>query len=328
VSGSFDPVLSCPLKPAHAVEILVRDRVANPLGDILVRLMLSPEQTHDAVTESNGVARFEGLHAGSYLFTLPELDRDAWQPVSQAALTFKEDDCRGDLDWNPPREIAQPQSPYRAKPGDCLAIIGFRLGFLPDTIWQYAENVQLRKDRDSLYVINPGDEVAIPRRRLRNETIPVSHRAIVRLPAVPERLRIRFLEFDLTPRAGVPYLLSITTERGEPVPDREGKTDSDGFLTEPIPPDAVTGEIWLGKGKDREVIPVSLGEVRPVEVEAGLYERLNALGIPCDPAADSEDAEESQIEEALAEFQGWFDLTPTGKADAATQAKLREAYLS
>ena len=52
------------------------------------------------------------------------------------------------------------------EPGDCMASIGEQYGFHWETLWDLAENADLKKNRKNPNVLFEGDEVTIPDKRL------------------------------------------------------------------------------------------------------------------------------------------------------------------
>ena len=166
------------------------------------------------------------------------------------------------------------------------------------------------------------DEVFLPERRVQPQPCKTTRRYIMRLIGYPAMLRVRFLDDRFYPRKDVPYRLILVDAEGAELPDREGTTDGDGFLIEPIPPTALRGEIWLGKGEDGESWPVEFGYVRPEHESEGVKSRLANLGYSFDP----DDAD--QYSEALRAFQYDCELPVTGVADDATTTKLTQWHLS
>ena len=318
-------VFECPLTKRYAIEVVVLGADNAQLGGIAVRLMKSEQETNGQVSDDESPVRFDGLIGGAYRVTLPHLDRDAWKLISVTALGDAEASSQGDIVWSD--SGSDPESPrsHTVEQGDCISSIAFRAGFAPDTIWQDGENATLRAKRKDGHILLPGDVVSIPEKRTKTVNVNTGQRCIVQLIAIPEILRIRFLTYTRKPRAGVPYLLQITTEDGEILPDRKGETDGEGFLVEPIPPHAATGEIWLGKGMAREIIPVRLGHVNPLDDIRGVQARLNALNYLC----GDEDGEIGELtRDALRRFQKEQKLPITGNPDDATLAKLESIFLS
>ena len=129
--------------------------------------------------------------------------------------------------------------------GDCMASIGMHSGFFWETIWEHAENQQLKTQRRNPNVLFEGDVVRIPEKRLREEARATEARHRFRRKGVPETLQIILKdEFD-QPRADLPYVLIIDGK------STKGRTDSQGKLRASIPPDANEGRLVVGEGDDR-----------------------------------------------------------------------------
>jgi hypothetical protein len=318
-------VAPCPLTKRYAIEVLVVGVDGVAVDGIGVRLAKSPQEVSGRVSAADGPVRFDGLLHAEYDITFPNLDRDAWKLLCLESLTSIEQKSEGDIQWTAPAPAEDADATYLAAPGDCLSNIAFKKGFAPGTIWQDASNESLRGKRKSGYILLPGDIVGIPKKRPAAVSVSTGQRCIVQLISVPETLRIRFLTYTRRPRAGVPYLLHIETDRGDVLPARKGQTNGDGFLIEPIPPSAISGEICLGQGIHCELIPIHLGYVDPIDDVRGLQARLDDLNYPC----GIEDGEFGELtRQALRSFQKEHDLRVTGERDSATVARLESMFLS
>ena len=76
---------------------------------------------------------------------------------------------------------------------------------------------------------------------------------------------------------------------------------------------------------NREIIPIRLGYVNPVDDVRGMQERLNGLNDPC----GDEDGDIGDLTlEALRKFQKEHNLPITGQPDDATLARLESIFLS
>ena len=142
---------------------------------------------------------------------------------------------------------------------------------------------------------------------------------------MPLVFSLRILDAAGYPRRLVPYLLTVRTAGGEAGKSRTGETDFDGFLHEPIPYDAVGGELILRTSGGLRSLTLRLGYLEPVDTVRGVQSRLNNLGYPCG-AEDGVLNEETQ--EALRHFQRDYGLPATGQEDEATRAKLKDVHRS
>jgi hypothetical protein len=63
------------------VEIQLIDETDQPVEGEPYRITLPDESIREGVTDSEGLARIEGIEPGTCQVTFPDLDRDAWEPV-------------------------------------------------------------------------------------------------------------------------------------------------------------------------------------------------------------------------------------------------------
>jgi peptidoglycan hydrolase-like protein with peptidoglycan-binding domain len=142
---------------------------------------------------------------------------------------------------------------------------------------------------------------------------------------VPEHLRIRFLNYDETPRVEVPYLLSLTRDKNILVADISSETDDKGFLDQPIPPSALFATITLNPGPWPEVFKLNLGHTDPIDELTGWQTRLNNLGYDCG-GEDGILGENTRL--AICAFQRSKQIPETGNMEPSTQAALLALALS
>jgi hypothetical protein len=199
--------------------------------------------------------------------------------------------------------------------GECLSSIALQYGFMPDTIWNDPANAQLKFLRKDPNILYPGDEIEIPEREPWEGPRPTDARHKFRLKGRPEILRVRLLdEFD-KPRANLRYEVIIDGRR------RQGTTNQDGELKEPIPPAAQMAKFFLGE--EKEELLVNLGYLDPITEVSGVQARLANLGYDCGPP-DGELGPRTR--EAIKEFQTQHEIEPTGEPDEDTRKKLKEIY--
>lgn len=211
---------------------------------------------------------------------------------------------------------------HTVEPGDCVESLAARHGLMWKTIWDHPRNARLKRQRKDPLIIQPGDRLFIPARRERTESRPTEQRHRFKRKGVPSRFRLRLLR-EGRPRADLPFTLTIDGVV------HEGKTDAEGWLEVPIPPDAREGELRLTPGDPKdpgglleERIPVRLGGLDPVESTTGLQHRLENLGFAC--GAPGELDEETRA--AVAAFQAWQEIEATGEPDGATRQALVDAH--
>ena len=202
------------------------------------------------------------------------------------------------------------------EPGDCMASIGEQYGFHWETLWDLAENADLKKNRKNPNVLFEGDEVTIPDKRLREESKPTEAKHRFVRKAVPEKLWIKLVDADHNPRANLDYIIVIDGD------SRRGQTDGNGELVERIPPSAREGKLILGKGQTEE-IKLNLGNLDPITEVSGVKSRLANLGF-YKGAIDGNLDDATQ--KALSAFQRKQGLQVTGAVDDATRQKLLKVH--
>lgn len=198
---------------------------------------------------------------------------------------------------------------YKVKQGDCMLSIAEKHGFFWETVWDHADNAALKEKRENSNELAPGDVVAIPDKREKDESKGATKRHRFKKKGVPAMLRLR-IEIDDEAMANEPYRLTID---GRLI---SGTTDGDGRIEEPIPPNAVRGELRIGRGDEEMIYPLQLGTLDPLDTENGVRGRLRCLGYDG----------EGDLAEAIREFQGDEGLEATGTLDEPTKQKLVERF--
>lgn len=185
--------------------------------------------------------------------------------------------------------------------GDSIPSIAKDNGFFWQTVWNHPQNADLKASRKNPNQLVRGDEVFVP---------DLTTKGVER----STESKHRFVRKG-DPRANEEYVLELDGKL------TKGKTDGEGKLEEVIPPNARGGKLLLRGGK--EVIPIKLGHLDPVEELTGVQQRLNNLGISCGP----EDGQPGdRLTQALKKFQAKYKLQVTGEPDAATRAKLKDLH--
>jgi hypothetical protein len=208
---------------------------------------------------------------------------------------------------------------HTVREGDCISSIAFKYGFHPNTLWEHPENAGLREKRKEATVLLEGDVVFIPDLTIKQVTKPTEAKHVFKRKAIPDMLQIRFLDEDNKPRAGRIYNIIIDGSL------RRGETDNDGFVKEPIPPNAVRAHLILYENfekNEREEYDFSLGYLQPITELAGIQARLASLGYP----TFGEDTLGEQTRQSISNFQTNFNMEPTGELDDQTRSKIKEVY--
>lgn len=207
------------------------------------------------------------------------------------------------------------QGDYVVKLGDCVSSIAMESGHLPETIWNDPGNTELKGIRQNPNILLPGDRLTVAPITRKDEPGETEMRHRFRHLGLPEMLRLRLLdEFD-KPRAEIPYILIIDGDQ------RQGTTNAEGDLEEPILPNAKKGKLFLNN--DEEEIPLNLGHLQPITEISGIQDRLSNLGFEC-AAEDGEIGPRTR--DALTEFQTAHDLPPTGRVNEDMPEELKERH--
>ncbi|MFO0552205.1 MAG: peptidoglycan-binding domain-containing protein [Polyangiaceae bacterium] len=206
---------------------------------------------------------------------------------------------------------------------DCVHSIAAFYGHSWKTIWNHPQNEELRKIRETPMCLEAGDKVFIPPIEIRQLELDTARSYRFKRKEVPHRLRLTFEDEQELPRSNLEFELEV----GGRV--HTGKTDGDGRIDVPIPPDTTaailrffavdesTGERYVLERYDLVV-----GGLDPVGTARGAQARLKSLGLYWG-RIDGELGPLSR--EALALFQQDNRLERTGELDEPTKAALFKA---
>lgn len=331
--GPTDTAVPCPQLAANPdapaneqkqrIEVSVLGPQHNPLNAIAVAISKTSGEQLKSITDVNGQCAFEGLEPGAYEVCLTELDQDCWQLLKQTGLGEKAI-SQGSASWQPaeaPKDSALP--PHEVKQGECIAKLAFNYGLAPDTIWNHPKNAELKADRKELHILNPKDMVFIPPKTLKKLPVNSGEQIELQQQSALEKLRIRFLHYDDTPRTDLPFLVSIKTSKNDTWPDTLGKTDGAGFVIVDVPPNSTFAEIVLGEGEEQEMHEFNLGFVDSIDTVSGVKARLNNLGFEC--GEETDEMNELTVG-AIKAFQKKNSLYPNGKLEAETIEAILERF--
>lgn len=204
---------------------------------------------------------------------------------------------------------------HKVAKGECVLSIATRHGLMPETVWNHAENSELRSKRKDMNVLKPGDVLTIPDARVTEVSKPAEKRHRFRRKGVPGKIKIQILE-NGEPRKNESYTLDIDGTR------TEGTTDDQGYVSFNVPAEARRGEVsfYNTETGGTDTFSFNLGTVDPIETEEGQAQRLSNLGY------DTESGLESGLESAIEHFQSDHGLEVTGQADRSTLDKLKEVF--
>ena len=200
---------------------------------------------------------------------------------------------------------------YTVSQGECLNSVALKHGWLVSTLWNHADNAELKKLRGDLGVLYPGDVVVIPDARPKAVDKPTDGRHVFRRKGVPRKLTVRLLNLD-TPAANLAYTITVDGVASG------GTTDGDGAIVRFISPAAKSAHIRFEDGEEYEL---ELGAMDPVDEVSGAQKRLANLGLY---AGEPDGQLGDDTLAALKRFQAENALEVTGALDEPTQSKLKE----
>ena len=203
--------------------------------------------------------------------------------------------------------------------GQCLSSIAKQYNF-PDwhTIYEDSLNEAFRQLRPDPNVIYPGDTLYIPDKKPKTENRSTTQVHTFQLAGKATRLRIVIQDVDGTPVGAKNYKLTVDGDT------REGTLPPTSLLDEPIPADALVGElaVWVEERRP-DIWKLQLGHLDPIEKLSGVQGRLNNLGYFCGHV-DGIDGPRTQA--AVKAFQTDYQLLVDGIAGPQTKGKLKEVY--
>ncbi len=199
---------------------------------------------------------------------------------------------------------------HTVKQGDCISSIADKNGFFCNTIWNHANNAQLKKERKDPNTLLPGDKVFVPEKEIGSHSGGTEKKHSFRLLGVPAKMKIRLLIND-EPRTKTKYRLYVDSKLLS-----EGTSDGDGYIKESIMPNVKNGKlVILDEDNNEEYYPFNFGTLDPVDNDDGIKERLFNLGYDV-----------SDLSLAIGEFQRKYELKETLINDNSTKNKLTEVF--
>jgi hypothetical protein len=206
---------------------------------------------------------------------------------------------------------------YRVKPGECISSIAKGHGYFWETIWDHPANAALKAARRDPNILLAGDRLTLPPKTIKQESAATDTRHKFILKGEPTVLRMQLLEEGI-PRANVNYVLEIDGHA------RNGSTDEQGYLDEPLRGDAKHGRLIIRiPDEEDEVIVLDFGHLDPITTICGVQGRLDHLGFQPGPI-DGVPGPRTRI--ALRRFQIEYDLPATGEPDSQTRERLVEVH--
>ncbi|MFS8087193.1 MAG: peptidoglycan-binding domain-containing protein [Acidobacteriota bacterium] len=197
-----------------------------------------------------------------------------------------------------------------------MASIARKYGFHDwKKIYDLPENSPLRQQRQHSEILNPGDEVFIPDKEIREYPRATEQRHKFKLKG-PKATKLKIIVKDEKDQAfaNKPYKLTLDEKL-----IFSGTTNGEGLLEADIPLTAERGILEIEGYK----LPVRVSHLDPIDEMTGIQGRLHNLSYDCGPI-DGNVSEKTV--EAVKAFQEAVGLEPTGQIDEATKAKLKEKH--
>lgn len=209
-----------------------------------------------------------------------------------------------------------PSKKHVVRQGECVSSIAYRNGLFWQTVWEHADNVELRRERESPFVLRPGDVVVVPALQDRTVQRPTGARHTFRRKGVPAKLQLQLLDNN-EPLANLPYVLEYSGQ------EQTGTTDDDGRVEAYLPPDTPRAVLRVDTGEEERVYELALRALNPKGEIDGAQSRLSSLGYYDGPIHGELDAATIA---AVRRFQREQDLDVSGELDDATTARLADVH--
>jgi hypothetical protein len=210
---------------------------------------------------------------------------------------------------------------YCVKQGDYLAKIAKENGFVDyRTIWDHAQNKQLKDKRKNPNVLAPGDQLFIPDKASREENAPTDQKHTYMAKTSKNILRLVLEDIYGKPIARAKCELRVEGEVFQIVSGADGKIEHE------IPATAQNAELVIKEGNTalkNVKLTVLIGHLDPVENVSGQKARLSNLGYYLGRLDIGDPA---KFRSAVEEFQCDFGLTVDGDCGPMTQAKLKQVH--
>lgn len=207
------------------------------------------------------------------------------------------------------------QGDHVVRRGEDMASIAARYGFFWKTLWNHADNAELKRVRKDPNVLLEGDRVTIPDLRASEYGRSTEARHRFRRKGVPSKLKMQLLRDD-EPRSGVSWEFEVVGQT------HSGSTDAEGYLELPVPPGADRGTLTIREGERVDTRVIRIGSLDPVTTVRGVQQRLRNLQFAC--PTDGKMGDETKG--ALAEFQRRNGLDADGELDDDTRDTLKKIH--
>src|SRR4051812_33328111 len=83
---------------------------------------------------------------------------------------------------------------HEVSQGECISSIAAQYGFFWETVWKDGENMELRGSRPNPNTLLPGDVVAIPQKKIKEESCATEQLHKFKRKGVPAVLKIKLMQ--------------------------------------------------------------------------------------------------------------------------------------
>jgi hypothetical protein len=201
--------------------------------------------------------------------------------------------------------------------GDTIEWFAWLTGVPAERIAQDPANRDLIDAGRSVTLLEPGDRVYIPPRRLRDVSRSTEARHVFTVQRPRRHIHVRFVRGE-EPRANTAYQLTLDEDTR-----RDGVTDGDGYLEQHVPLGCQQAVVHFADDPEDLTYTLLIGHLNPVHSVSGTMQRLRNLNYFWGPIPE-EWTREAKL--ALGGFQRDQGLPTTGERDEETLAALVKAH--
>jgi hypothetical protein len=214
---------------------------------------------------------------------------------------------------------------HTVKQGEHISSIADQYGFGDwNKIWNDPNNSDLKKKRENPHILYPDDELFIPEKEEKKESVSNEKRHKFKLKRKPLKLRIILKDINDKPLANKKCTLYVGAQKFELT------SKSNGLVEQKIYPTAEKANLVVhdNNGAAQMGLLIKIGHLDPIDTPSGQKARLNNLGYFAGLAEEESDDDESKrrLLAAIEEFQCDQQLKVDGICGPNTQAKLKEVY--
>jgi N-acetylmuramoyl-L-alanine amidase len=212
---------------------------------------------------------------------------------------------------------------HTVQQGECISSIAHHYGFTDwRTIWNHANNADLRRRRPNPNILRAGDRIFIPDHQQRDVGRSTGSLHAFVAPSSTVLLRLKIQDEADQPLANKRYELTVAGTT------HHGTLNAEGILEQTVPASATQGElkVWPENPAyecDDYVFPLAIGHLDPIDENTGVQGRLYNLGF--DVGAIDGDIG-ARTREMLRAFQDTYSLDVNGELNDQTRNRIRELH--